>query len=321
MRPYRKQHGVALITALLVVSIAVILAAALVDRLHFDIRRTENIIHNEQAYVYALSLENFLLIALKLDRENNEYDSKDQLETANNYLAAPVEGGEVAAQVEDLQGLFNLNNLSKTLNANGFQRELERFGRLLTVLGLNPNLGNAVVDWLDADAETSIPDGAEDDYYYGLQPAYRAANGLMSSPSELRLIKGFHENDIFERLLPFITTLPEATTININTAPFEVLKSLTTDITDDDANKIILQREGDDNNKGDAFESADDFKNYMQTTLNKNNFPLDGLGTASDFFLMRTFSHVGQGNVRLISIIQRDDKGNSHIINRAQGNW
>ncbi len=321
MKPHRKQQGVALITALLVVSIAVILATALVDRLHFDIRRTENIIHNEQAYIYAQSLESFLLIALKLDKENNDYDSNDQLELANTYLAAPVEGGEVTGRVEDLQGLFNLNNLSKTINANGYQRELERFGRLLTVLGINPNLGNAVVDWLDADAETSMPDGAEDDYYYGLQPAYRAANTLMSSPSELRLVKGFHEDEIFEALLPFITTLPEATSININTAPAEVLKSLTTDMTDDDVSTLIQQRDGDDNTEGQPFESADEFKNYMQNTLKKNNFPLDGLSTASDYFLMRTFAHVGQGNVRLVSVIQRDDKGNSRIINRALGNW
>ncbi|HEY9049915.1 MAG TPA: type II secretion system minor pseudopilin GspK [Gammaproteobacteria bacterium] len=316
-----KQQGVALITALLVVSIAVILATALVDRLHFDIRRTENIIHNEQAYVYSLSMESFLLIALKLDKENNDYDSKDQLEAANTYLAAPVEGGEVAARVEDLQGLFNLNNLSKTINASGFQRDLERFQRLLTTLELNPVLGNAVVDWLDADAETTNPDGAEDDYYYGREPAYRAANTLMSSPSELRLIKGFHEDEVYEKLLPFITTLQEATNININTAPAEVLKSLSTDLTDDDVSKIIQLRDGDDNTEADPFETADEFKNYMQTTLKKNNFSVDGMGTASDYFLMRTFAHVGQGNVRLVSIIHRTDKGESHVINRAQGNW
>lgn len=320
MKP-AKQQGVALITALLVVSIAVILATALVDRLHYDIRRTENIIHNEQAYIYGLSMESFLLIALKLDRENNDYDSNDQLEAANTYLAAPVEGGEVTARVEDLQGLFNLNNLSKIINAGGYQRELERFNRLLTILGLNPTLGNAVVDWLDGDAETTMPDGAEDDYYYGLQPAYRAANTLMSSPSELRLIKGFQEDEIYDALLPFVTTLPEVTTININTAPAEVLESISTDLTDDDVSKIIQQRDGDENSEGDPFETADDFKNYMQTTLKKNNFPLEGLGVASDYFLMRTFSHVGQGNVRLVSIIHRTDKGDSHIIHRAQGNW
>ncbi|TNF36929.1 MAG: general secretion pathway protein GspK, partial [Gammaproteobacteria bacterium] len=248
-------------------------------------------------------------------------DSMDQLDAANAYLAAPVEGGEVTGLVSDLQAKFNLNNLSRTLNASGFQRELERFNRLLGVLQLDNTLGNAVVDWLDADVETSIPNGAEDDYYYAQQPPYRAANTLMSSPSELRLIRGFHESEIFDKILPFVATLPVVTAININTAPAEVLKSLTTDITDDDVNQIIQQRGGENASEGQAFESADDFKNYMQGTLKKENFPMDGIATASDYFMMQTNAHVGQGQVRLNSVIQRDQQGNARIINRALGNW
>jgi len=48
-----------------------------------------------------------------------------------------------------------------------------------------------VVDWIDTDVDALIPDGAEDDYYTGLDTAYRAANAPFASVSELQLVKGF----------------------------------------------------------------------------------------------------------------------------------
>ena len=46
------------------------------------------------------------------------------------------------------------------------------------------------VDWLDEDIDPRPNSGAEDDYYMLQNPPYRAANRLMASASELRLVKG-----------------------------------------------------------------------------------------------------------------------------------
>jgi len=75
-----KQQGVALITALLVVSLATVLAVSLVNHLYFDIRRTENILRLDQAQLYNGGAVNIVMEGLEMDRNSrNEYDSLDEI--------------------------------------------------------------------------------------------------------------------------------------------------------------------------------------------------------------------------------------------------
>ena len=317
----KRQRGVALITALMIVAIAVILASSLLDELHLERQRTYNIINNEQAYLYTLGAEIIAARGLSLDRKNNKFDSLNEI-WAQPTPPYPVEGGHIAAVLEDLQGRFNLNNLSPTLN-NNYQLDLERFKRLLSTLELDPQLADAVVDWIDKDMTTTTPNGAEDDYYMSLLKPYRAANGLMASPSELRSVKGFNEENIYETIEPFICALPVISSININTASAEMLQSISANITADDVQSIITYRDGESEKEeeGTSFDELDSFKNYMQTTLNKKNFATDGMTIATEYFLLKSYAETGRGKVQLFSILQRDDKGNSHILSRSQGAW
>lgn len=326
-----KQQGVALVVAVLVVAIAAVLATALVDRLNLDIRRTENLIHSEQAYVYAQGAEIIAFAALHQDRQHNKYDSLDD-SWATETPPFPVEGGAVAGKLTDLQGCFNINNLSRTINAANYEHDLQRFSRLLSAVEIPADLGTAIVDWLDADMETSPPNGAEDDWYMGITPPYRAANGAITSISELRMIKGFEKSDpdspdgnIFEKLAPYICALPIATAININTAPDKVLKSLSIEMTDDDVTKIIEHRDGgtdpDQKTEGQPFETLDAFKNYMQIELKKTNFATQNMSTSSNYFLLDATAQIGNNRSNLYSIIQRDDNGSCHVIARSQGVW
>ncbi|MCW9014202.1 MAG: type II secretion system minor pseudopilin GspK [Gammaproteobacteria bacterium] len=313
MRYYRSQRGVALITALLVVSLATVLAVALVDRLHLDISRSENIIHHEQSYLYALSLENIAHLLLQGDAQASDYDSREEIELANQYLSAPMEGGEIVGEIIDLQGRFNLNNLSPELNSD-HARDREIFMRLLSQLELDRNLVTAIVDWLDSDSQTSIPGGAENDYYLAFEQSYRAANTLLVSPSELRMIRGFEKDETYAALEPFIIALPKVTSININTAPAEVLKSLDETITDDDVTDIVARQENE------PFEDIQAFKTYMETDRNKKNFSSAGMTVVSDYFLLSSDTRIGRGKVLLYSIFQRDKNG-SLVVSRSQGAW
>ena len=58
--------------------------------------------------------------------------------------------------------------------------------RLLSNLNLNPIIANAIIDWIDSDQYTTYPDGAEDDIYMKLNPAYRTANQKMISKREFK---------------------------------------------------------------------------------------------------------------------------------------
>jgi len=320
VRLITQQKGVALVTALLVVSIAVILAAELVDQLHFDTRRTENMIHTEQAYLYTLAGENFAMRALNDDLNENKYDSLDE-NWAVELPPMPVEGGSVAGKITDLQGRFNLNNLSRELN-NNYAQSVEQFRRLLQALQIDPGLADGVIDWLDKDPQTTIPNGAEDDYYIALTRPYRTANGLMASASELRLIKGFNEESNYEKLAPFIVALPQVTAININTASAEVLESLSDDITEQDTKTIIEYIGADPENDLDeaqAFESINDFQSYMKNDL-KKQINTDGMTIASEYFHLVSFAQIGRGQLALYSTIQRTS-GGSQVIQRSQGAW
>lgn len=326
----QRQAGVALVTALLVVSIAVVLAATLVDQLYLDIRRTENVVQGNQAYDYALSMEEFARFLLRLDAQStqtNTYDDQTQLDFANTNLAQIVEGGQVIGTLSDLQARFNLNNLSKTNSAQ--TRAVQQFQQLLDGLGLDTNLVWAVVDWIDSDQLVdNATYGAEFDYYIGLQTPYRSADTLMTSPSELRLVKGFNVDDSYARIIDFVCALPEFTPININTAPAEVINSLD-DVESADVTQILLRRDGsvepgqDPNQQtgGTSFENLGEFETYMKTTLNKKNFSTTGSSVGSDYFLLTTTARVGSGKALLYSILQRDAQGNSKVISRSQGAW
>lgn len=330
--PARTQKGVALVTALLVVAIAVVLASALVDRLFLDIRRTENLVHSDQAYMHALGLESIARLAMQYDRsfpETKEYDDKFQIEGLNTqYLTAPVEGGIVSGQLIDLQSRFNINNLHPGNKRQA--KEITRFQKLLSNLQLDPNLVWAVIDWIDQGQDVKNPAyGAEFDYYIGLQPPYRSADTMMASPSELRLVKGFEDNNTYETLLDYICTLPEYTAININTAPSEVLNSLDPNLQTTHVEQIVASRGENENSEAEASESAlsesqfktlGDFKQFMQR-LNIKNFSADGISVGSDFFLLVTHAETGNGRTTLYSVIQRDAQGNSRIIGRSQGTW
>ncbi|HEX5636216.1 MAG TPA: type II secretion system minor pseudopilin GspK, partial [Gammaproteobacteria bacterium] len=250
MKTFARQQGVALIVAVLVVAIAAVLATALVDRLNLDIRRTENLIHSEQAYVYAQGAEIIAIAALNADRKNNKYDSLDE-DWAMETPPFPVEGGAVVGKLTDLQSCFNINNLNRVINAANINEDIQRFTRLLSAVDVPSASADTVIDWLDEDMQTTPPGGAEDDWYIGLTPPYRAANGPVTSISELRMVKGFEPTETrantlqpFDKIAPYICALPVSTAININTAPDKVLKSLSSDITDDDVIKIIEHRNG-----------------------------------------------------------------------------
>jgi general secretion pathway protein K len=190
---------------------------------------------------------------------------------------------------------LNLNNLVQVGNYD--RLTLNRFQRLLEVLELEPKLAQAVVDWLDGNIDALTPDGAEDDYYLGLEYPYLAANRKLVSVSELRLIKGFDQNT-YERLKPYVAALPERTKINVNTAPAVVLACLEKDIDLELATEIIEKR------KEEPFEKVEDFTKLVEkTTVN-----IKDLSVTSQYFMLHNNTQIGKARARLDSLIYRGGK-------------
>ncbi len=106
----RRQNGVALITVLLIVFLASVAAISLASMQQLAIRRSGVLLHQQQARLYTLGIEQEALLILIRDRQNNKIDHPGEA-WANLPLALPVEGGTLSGRVRDLQGCFNLNNL------------------------------------------------------------------------------------------------------------------------------------------------------------------------------------------------------------------
>jgi general secretion pathway protein K len=335
----KSQNGVALITAMLVVALAAILASALVSQLFLDIRRTANIFQSEQAHLYNLNAENIALFTLAEDEKfptTKEFDDLAQY-SKDNEQSYPVPGGSITGSVIDLQGRFNLNNLSP-LNETNQKREITRFKNLLTALEINTSLHNeltdSLIDWIDdanpPNSQTS-PFGAEYDYYIGLEHPYRPANDFMTSATELRMVKGFNEvaegtkKTIYDILKDHICTLPaHDINININTATPEVLEALE-NIDHGLAEEVTQQREES------SFSKLDDFLDIINSKQPKNKKlkSFDGAYIASEYFLLTSTAQIGENKVTMYSTIFREASpgngpdGRIRIIRRSigKGTW
>jgi len=150
--------------------------------------------------------------------------------------------GLLSAQIEDELGKLNLNDLAAGGNLVARETKLKQFKRLFELVQVNPDLVDAIVDWVD-DNEVSEPAGAESLYYQTLRPSYRAANTSLQTLLELRLIKGITP-DIIEKLSKVVTVYPDGggRRVNINTAGPLVIQALDPRITPSMAREIIQAR-------------------------------------------------------------------------------
>lgn len=306
----RRETGVALITAMLITALATITAVAMASKQHLELRRSANVVEFDQAYLFSLGVESWAGEILATDRRDNAVDHP--AEPWSTILPPiEVEGAVVAGWIEDLQGRYNINNL---IDAAGNPRdaEINRFRRLLQALALDPRLADAVVDWLDPDADPRFPDGAEDEFYIGMDPSYRAANSPMVHPSELLLVRGFTP-EIFEALRPHVYTLPGMTPININTATAPVLMSLIEDLTVTEAEQLIEDR-GDE-----GYPSVEDF--MAHPVLAERQLTVADIGVESSWFMINGNVRFGRNEVNLHTVAFRNDAAIVEVVTRSQGTF
>ncbi|WP_312103544.1 type II secretion system minor pseudopilin GspK [Acinetobacter venetianus] len=220
----QSQHGVALLTILVMVALATILAATIAKRQSNTAENTGYLMRQDQSLLYAKSAEAFFSELLIQDSDNGSSIDHLQENWAKPMPPFSVEDGAVSGRLLDESGKFNLNNLVKS---DGKVDEAAKrwFEKLLQRVGLPAELSQAVIDWQDSDDETTGAMGAESNYYQGLNPPYLASNTMFHSVDELKLVKGF-EGKNYDLIKPYVTALPEQTKVNMNTASALLLASI-----------------------------------------------------------------------------------------------
>jgi general secretion pathway protein K len=230
LRARNFQRGIAMITAILIVALATILAVHVGYQAFLDQRRSMTAYSVDQGYQVALGAEAWVADVLQKDARQSAKTDDYTEEWAMRLPPLPVDGGEITGQVDDMQGRFNLNSLVKwdpTKNQHVTDpAAVERLKRLLEILKLEDKWAGIIADWIDGDIDAGFPDGAEDPVYTGLTPAYRTANMPITRTSELLALSGFGL-ERYQKLEPYVTALPIGTPINLCTAPPPVLDALT----------------------------------------------------------------------------------------------
>ncbi|MCR4530664.1 type II secretion system minor pseudopilin GspK [Acinetobacter venetianus] len=220
----QSQHGVALLTILVMVALATILAATIAKRQSNTAENTGYLMRQDQSLLYAKSAEAFFSELLIQDSDNGSSIDHLQENWAKPMPPFPVEDGAVSGRLLDESGKFNLNNLVKS-DGKVDEAANRWFEKLLQRVGLPAELSQAVIDWQDSDDETTGAMGAESNYYQGLNPPYLASNTMFHSVDELKLVKGF-EGKNYDLIKPYVTALPEQTKVNMNTASALLLASI-----------------------------------------------------------------------------------------------
>jgi general secretion pathway protein K len=274
MSATRRQAGAAVLLAMLVVTMATLAASGFMFRTHVEWRRLENLTRKDQAAMVLRATDDWAASVLHEDALHSSVDYRGEA-WATVLPPVDAEGYRVSGRIEDMDGHFNLNNLV-TEAGNIDPAQMAIFTRLLQILHLPGGLAATVADWLDSDDIPYSDDSAESSYYAGLQPPYRAANHALVSINELLRIKGF-DRDALSALRPFVTVLPGRTSVNVNTAPPEVLASLVAGLSPDEAYALVAKRERS------YYRNISDFQLALPNGLTSP----EGISVSSRYFLVR----------------------------------
>lgn len=258
----RRQNGAALITALLVMTLAAVLVAGLLWREQVEIRRVENQRQAQQARWVSRGGFDWTRLILRSEADSSPQTylggvwsvpiAETRLSDFIGKLGAAREdqGAStwLSGSIEDAQAKFNLRNL---VSASGSGSDalsvdpvaLAQFQKLLSLLGFNSQLAVSAAVQMRASlmfsatrvqhADTGNPASAAQAGVSGGgfgdtpgladQDNNRGARPLpIHSLDALSDVPGFTPQ-IIARLRPFVTMLPVPSQINLNTAGPEVI--------------------------------------------------------------------------------------------------
>ncbi len=293
----KKQKGIALISAMLIVALATAITVSLSFDQSLIVRKSGHLQIRAQSHQFIFGLEDWVKTILAKDAKDTKTDDLNE-EWAIQIPPLPVDRGYLVGFIEDEQAKFNLNSLLTS------PETLLRFRLLCEQLDIDKEFIESVLDWIDKDVDVRYPDGAEDDYYSSLEQPYRTANRLMSDVTELLLVKGVKQES-FDKLLPFITVLPEETTLNINTLTKEVFLALDKSLEEKHYESYS------DALKDDPFKTVDEMMAQLKINISKR-----GLSVTTDYFLVNGEIVQDETVLNFHSLMQRKNKKVSVLYRR-----
>ncbi|MGD8677655.1 MAG: type II secretion system minor pseudopilin GspK [Chromatiales bacterium] len=322
----KKNHGVALVSVMIVIAIVAGIGAAVVVDQQYSMRRTANLLHGNQAFMHLLALESWGLEVLVDDKKQERAEDSLLEDWARVLPPVSADGGIVSGQIRDLQGRFNLNTVFSSQGVNPVAyRTLTCLLTRYTDPDADPEqIVSALVDWIDPDQDVHNNRGAEDLDYLSSDPSYRTASRPLISPSEMLLLKGMN-HETYDALMAYVTALPMPTLqeqgekadymINVNTASEELLDCLG-DGTDPVGSALVeeIRTSG-------PFTSREEVLAFIQAFLNiQENFDTSAwpLDVESNYFQISTRAEFGDLIMQMQHVVERGDN-DIRVLMRSYG--
>jgi general secretion pathway protein K len=254
--------------------------------------------------------------------------------------------GSFTWKITDLESKWNINSTA----APGGERILDQALVLMGVdAGELPSLTGAIIDWIDPDDKTHL-EGAENDYYHGLNPPYDAKNGPIDDMSELLMVRGitpelywggvstnhppgaiqqsFNRNGqpVAAPSYPFglvdLFTPVSAGRININTASAEVLQ-VVPGVDPAMAAAIVAGRQGDDDGSGmlGPYPTVEAIRRIPEVSPAAMNALRQFCGTTSSTFQVQVDAKIDKYTRQFVAVIRRNDRRNPRDIQILTFYW
>ncbi len=312
----RRQRGIALLTAIILVAVAAIVATAIAWQSQLAARRGIAVFTIAQSLAFAKGAEAIAAYALRDNAQKNPKTIAPNQLWAKPYGPVEMDAGVVLeASLEDQSGKFNLNSVVMPAgNGAGAapgpvppvpgsaplvedKDAVGIFVALLTNLNINTDFAARLVDWIDADDQPTFPAGAEDSFYLAQQPPHRTLNMPLTSVSEL-LAMGM-DRASYDKLAPLVTALPVGTKLNVCTAPGEVLDAFAGVRTYAlDLSELNAQRQ--------QSSCYPDTVAYLSgISAAQKAYVQNHIGTSSQYFRLRTWITIGTTRFTLYSLISQ----------------
>jgi len=314
------QRGVAVITALLLTTLAITIVASLFWQQQVQVRTLEN---------QRLQLQTKWILRGALDwasvvlRQQLPYTSLDQVwatplaETRlDQYIERERIEGEafdasLSGNIIDATSRYNLTNLAQQGQPDPAQAAI--FQRLLNVLRLDNRLAQRVTVSV-AQGQRSAPQAPPGQGIPNVNDGENgppngdlgSSGGIVVPPAngvpvplvqvdDLLAVEGMTPA-IMAQIKPFLIVLPEKTPLNVNTAPAELLAALIPDMSLSEAGSLVARR------KTSAWRDVAAFRSQVRGA---EALPEDVFDVKSSWFLVQSRIRLDRAALNAESLIQR----------------
>ena len=317
LRNSARQQGVAVVTALLLTTLAITIVASLFWQQQVQVRSIENQrLQLQKQWILRGALDWTRLI-LRTDA-SGPMSGVDHLgepwatplaETRlDQYVENASADGDasdavLSGGIVDAQSRFNLTNLR--LSGQSGQEEVVAFAKLLTNLRQNPALAKATATAMQAE-QGAAASATDPSSVLGTAAATTATTTTASTGSDtsqplnilyvddLLAVPGFTP-EVLEAIRDFVVVLPTPTLLNVNTAPAEVLAAKIATLSLADAAGAVATRETA------WFKDTTDFEARVMQRK-----PTTGISTTTNYFLVNGNVRLNRATMRMQALVERN---------------